>query len=84
MSVQEDQLLDVEDPEPVEEYGAILHAPHLHTMSWIVYIFSHIKKGVFLPSMRTLSASLSTLSVEMRTRIQKMNVQMGSTIVHVG
>ena len=40
--------------------------------------------AVSVPSMRTLRASLSTLSVERRTRIQKMNVQMGSTIVHVG
>ena len=36
------------------------------------------------PSMSTLRASLSTLSVEMRTRMQKMNVQMGSAIVHFG
>ena len=37
-----------------------------------------------LPSMRTLRASFSTLSVEMRTKIQKMNVQMGSAIFHSG
>ena len=36
------------------------------------------------PSMRTLRASLSTLSVEIRTRMQKMNVHMGSAIVHLG
>ena len=37
-----------------------------------------------IPSMSTLRASLSTLRVERRTRIQKMNVQMGSAIVHFG
>ena len=37
-----------------------------------------------IPSMSTLRASLSTLSVEIRTRIQKMKVQMGSAIVQEG
>ena len=34
--------------------------------------------------MSTLRASLRTLRVDMRTRIQKMNVQIGSAIVHFG
>ena len=39
---------------------------------------------IYIPSMSTLRASFSTLSVENRTRIQKRNVQMGSAIVHSG